>query len=342
MIDNLVRPCIKKLKPYSSARDEFKGSNAIFLDANENPFGEFNRYPDPHQVLIKQQIAKINNVEPQNIFLGNGSDEAIDLVFRIFCEPAKHKALQFPPTYGMYSVCAGINDVEMIEVDLTKKFQLNIKAIVPLLQDEHLKLIFICSPNNPTANNINAKDIHFILKNFKGIVVIDEAYIDFSEQESFVRFINTYPNLIVLKTFSKAWGLAAARVGMAFSNKEIISYFNKIKPPYNISLPNQQIVLNALTKKQKLKQVIKTIQAQKLVVQEALLKLRFVQKIYPSDANFILVKVTNATAIYDQLLQKNIVIRNRTSVMHNCLRITIGTPNENKQLINALIQLNHD
>lgn len=337
--DNLVRPCIQKLKPYSSARDEFKGTDAVFLDANENPFGVLNRYPDPQQLAIKTEIATLNKVAIENIFLGNGSDEAIDLVFRIFCEPAQHKALIFPPTYGMYTVCASINNVEVIEVPLTKNFQLNIAAIKQLLQDENLKLIFICSPNNPTANNIKAKDIHFIIQNFKGIVVIDEAYMDFSEEESFVSFINTYPNLIVLKTFSKAWGLAAARVGMAFSNATIIKYFNRTKPPYNISLLNQQAVLNALQQKQKVKQAIKTINQQKEKLVAALQQNALVKKIFPSHANFILVKVNNATELYDKLLQQNIVVRNRTSVVNNCLRITIGTATENKSLIKVLKQL---
>lgn len=340
-IDNLVRPCIQKLKPYSSARNEFKGTDAVFLDANENPFGELNRYPDPQQLAIKKEIASLNKIAIENIFLGNGSDEAIDLVFRIFCEPAQHKALIFPPTYGMYTVCAGINNVEVVELALTKRFQIDTKAITPFLQDENLKLIFICSPNNPTANNIKVKDIHFILQNFKGIVVIDEAYIDFSEQESFVSFINTYSNLIVLKTFSKAWGLAAARVGMAISNQEIINYFNKIKPPYNISLPNQQIVLNALQQKRQAKKITQQIIKQRIAVEKNLAQIPIVKKIYPSNANFILVKVNNATELYDKLLQQNIVVRNRTSVVNNCLRITIGTATENKLLINALKKIAH-
>lgn len=340
-IDNLVRPCIQKLKPYSSARDEFKGTDAVFLDANENPFGVLNRYPDPQQLAIKTEIATLNKVGIENIFLGNGSDEAIDLVFRIFCEPAQHKALIFPPTYGMYTVCASINNVEVIEVPLTKNFQLNIAAIKQLLQDENLKLIFICSPNNPTANNIKAKDIHFIIQNFKGIVVIDEAYIDFSEEESFVSFINTYPNLIVLKTFSKAWGLAAARVGMAFSNATIIQYFNKVKPPYNISLLNQQAIIKALLHKQKVKQAIKTINQEKEKLIAALQQNLVAKKVFPSHANFILVKVDNATQLYNKLLLQNIVVRNRTSVINNCLRITIGSPAENKVLIKALKNIAH-
>jgi histidinol-phosphate aminotransferase len=339
IIDNLVNEHIKNLTPYSSARNEFKGVGSVFLDANENPFGEFNRYPDPLQLTIKKEIAEFENISIDNIFLGNGSDEAIDLVFRVFCNSQKDYALVFTPTYGMYSVCAAINNIPLIELPLKKNFQIDIKKCKQTIEDRKIKLLFICSPNNPTANNINAKDILFILKKFKGIVVVDEAYIDFSEQPSLISYIKKYPNLIVLRTFSKAWGLAAARVGMAISSKEVITYFNKVKPPYNISLPNQQIVLKALKQKKQVQKTINQILKQRSIVIKKLQQLSIVNKIYSSQANFILVKVTDAIKIYNQLVQKQLIIRNRTTIIKNCLRITIGTAAENKLLIKALKEI---
>jgi histidinol-phosphate aminotransferase len=341
-IEKQIRPNIKNLKPYSSARNEFIGNNGVFLDANENPFGEYNRYPDPYQNTLKQAISKLKNIAADTIFLGNGSDEAIDLLFRIFCEPKKHKALQFIPTYGMYEVSAAINDIELIDFELTDDFQINIEKVKPLLKDESIKLIFICSPNNPTGNNISKNDIDCILKNFNGVVVIDEAYIDFSTARSFIEEIENYNNLIVLQTFSKAWGMAGARVGMAFSNATIIHYFNKIKSPYNISLLNQNAVLDKLNQHELFQIEKNEIIEERKKMAMALLPISFVKKVYPSDANFLLIEVADANSIYQQLIAAKVIVRNRTSVIKNCIRITIGTKEENQQLLTALKTITND
>ena len=335
-IKNLVRKNILNLQPYSSARDEFKGENGIFLDANENPFGELNRYPDPYQLKIKQRLSELNQISTENIFLGNGSDEVIDLAFRIFCEPKKDKVLTFSPTYGMYEVSANINDVELINVELNEDFQIDLESLKPYLNDENLKIIFICSPNNPTGNSI--KNIEYILENFNGIVFIDEAYIDFSPEESFTNQIKNYPNLIVSQTFSKAWGMASVRVGIAYASEEIIKFYNKVKPPYNISQLNQDAILNTLND-EKINQVsenIKIILEEKKSLIQNLEKLDLVKTIYPSDANFILIEVDNANSVYQELVNQNVIIRNRNSVIKNCLRITVGSPDENKKLIETL------
>lgn len=335
-IKNLVRKNILNLKPYSSARDEFEGENGIFLDANENPFGELNRYPDPYQLKIKQKLSELNQISTENIFLGNGSDEVIDLAFRIFCEPKKDKVLTFSPTYGMYEVSANINDVELINLDLNDNFQIDLETLKPYFEDENLKIIFICSPNNPTGNSI--KNIKYILENFNGIVFIDEAYIDFSPEESFRNQIKNYPNLIVSQTFSKAWGMASVRVGIAYASKEIIKFYNKVKPPYNISQLNQDAILNTLND-EKINQVsenIKIILEEKKSLIQNLEKLDLVKKIFPSDANFILIAVDNADSVYQELVKKKVIIRNRNSVIKNCLRITVGSPDENKKLIETL------
>ncbi len=335
-IKNLVRKNILDLKPYSSARDEFEGENGIFLDANENPFGELNRYPDPYQRKIKQKLSEINQISSEKIFLGNGSDEVIDLAFRIFCEPKKNKVLTFSPTYGMYEVSANINDVELINLDLTEDFQINLENLKPYFNDENLKIIFICSPNNPTGNSI--KNIKYILENFNGIVFIDEAYIDFSPEESFRNQIKNYPNLIVSQTFSKAWGMASVRIGIAYASKEIIKFYNKVKSPYNISQLNQDAILNTLND-EKINQVsenIKIILEEKKSLIQNLEKLDLVKKIFPSDANFILIAVDNADSVYQELVKKKVIIRNRNSVIKNCLRITVGSPEENQKLIENL------
>lgn len=335
-IKNLVRKNILNLKPYSSARDEFEGENGIFLDANENPFGELNRYPDPYQLKIKQKLSELNQISTENIFLGNGSDEVIDLAFRIFCEPKKDKVLTFSPTYGMYEVSANINDVELINLELNKDFQIDLENLKPYLNDENLKIIFICSPNNPTGNSI--KNIKYILENFNGIVFIDEAYIDFSPEESFRNQIKNYPNLIVSQTFSKAWGMASVRVGIAYASEEIIKFYNKVKPPYNISQLNQDAILNTLND-EKINQVsenIKIILEEKKSLIQNLKKLNLVKTIFPSDANFILIEVDNADSVYQELVEQNIIIRNRNSVIKNCLRITVGSPEENLKLIETL------
>lgn len=335
-IKNLVRKNILSLNPYSSARDEFEGENGIFLDANENPFGELNRYPDPYQRKIKQKLSELNQIPTENIFLGNGSDEVIDLAFRIFCEPKKDKVLTFLPTYGIYEVSANINDVELFNLDLTEDFQINLENLKPYFNDENLKIIFICSPNNPTGNSI--KNIKYILENFNGIVFIDEAYIDFSPEESFRNQIKNYPNLIVSQTFSKAWGMASVRVGIAYASKEIIKFYNKVKPPYNISQLNQDAILNTLNDENinQVSENIKIILEEKKSLIQNLKKLNLVKTIYPSDANFVLIEVDNADLVYQELVNQNVIIRNRNSVIKNCLRITVGSPEENQKLIETL------
>ena len=335
-IKNLVRKNILNLQPYSSARDEFEGENGIFLDANENPFGELNRYPDPYQLKIKQKLSELNQISTENIFLGNGSDEVIDLAFRIFCEPKKDKVLTFSPTYGMYEVSANINDVELINLELNKDFQIDLENLKPYLNDENLKIIFICSPNNPTGNSI--KNIKYILENFNGIVFIDEAYIDFSPEESFRNQIKNYPNLIVSQTFSKAWGMASVRVGIAYASEEIIKFYNKVKPPYNISQLNQDAIIKTLNDENinQVSENIKIILEEKKSLIQNLEKLNLVKTIFPSDANFILIEVDNANSVYQELVNQNVIIRNRNSVIKNCLRITVGSPDENKKLIETL------
>jgi len=335
-IQNLIRENIRQLEAYSSARDEYKGGDGILLDANENPFGEENRYPDPYQKVLKQKISDLKEVPTQSIFIGNGSDEVIDLIFRLFCKPGKDKALTFSPTYGMYDVSANINDIELIKIPLETDFTINLQNTSSKLNDPNLKLIFICSPNNPTGNSFNKASIEFILNSFKGIVVIDEAYIDFSENESWLKELNNYSNLIVIQTFSKAWGLANSRIGMAFCSTEIITYLNKIKPPYNISGANQISALNCINNKMFYHLNLLTIKCQKIEVESALNKLPYVEKVYPSDTNFLLVKVKDATSIYNQLVESKIIIRNRNSIIRNCIRITIGTKDQNEKLIRTL------
>lgn len=336
-LNKIVRPNILALQPYSSARDEFKGAAAVYLDANENPYGALNRYPDPLQKQLKDSLSGIKNVAPENIFVGNGSDEAIDLCFRIFCEPGKDRALTFIPTYGMYKVSADINNIALDEVPLDADFQIDILNTLPLLQDERLKIVFICSPNNPTGNNL--ANIEQILQNFNGIVVVDEAYIDFSESASLSQKISQYPNLVVLQTLSKAWGLAAARVGLALADAKIISLFNKVKPPYNISRLNYEAAIAALAQPEVFEQQKQLLLRQRAILQKALLELHFVNKVYPSDANFLLVAVDDANGIYNQLVEKGIILRNRHSVIANCIRITIGTPEENELLLTTLKNL---
>ncbi len=341
-IDNLVRDNIKNLKPYSSARNEFTGEASVFLDANENAYGSplaesFNRYPDPLQWQLKQELSKIKGVPPQNIFIGNGSDEVIDIAFRIFCEPAKDNVIICPPTYGMYKVCAAINNVAVKEILLTQDFQLNVEGILSVV-DENTKLLFICSPNNPTGNNLNRIDIETLLNNFPGIVVIDEAYINFSRQKPFIQELTEYENLIVMQTLSKAWGLAALRLGLGFASEKIIDLFNKVKPPYNINLASQQLGLQALLKVDEVNRNIRNIVEQRRKVQQQLQQFDFIKKIYPSDSNFILVKADDADKLYQYLLTYKIIVRNRNKepLCENCIRITIGTETENITLINAL------
>ncbi|UQB68522.1 histidinol-phosphate transaminase [Epilithonimonas zeae] len=340
-IQKLARKNILDLRSYSSARDEFEGNNGIFLDANENPFGELNRYPDPYQRKIKEKLSELNQIPTDNIFLGNGSDEVIDLAFRIFCEPKKNKVLTFSPTYGMYEVSANINDIELINLDLNDDFQIDLETLKPYLNDKNLKIIFICSPNNPTGNSF--QNIKYIIENFSGIVFIDEAYIDFSPEESFRSQIKNYPNLIVSQTFSKAWGMASIRVGIAYTSKEIIKFYNKVKPPYNISQLNQDAIINTLTDEniQLVSENIILILNEKKQLIQKLEQLELINKIYPSDANFILIKVENADSVYQELVNQNVIVRNRNSVIKNCLRITVGSPEENKKLIQALQNINN-
>ncbi|MEM1136856.1 MAG: histidinol-phosphate transaminase [Bacteroidota bacterium] len=343
-ITSLVRPHILSLKPYTSARDEYSGKNGTFLDANENPFGSvngeaFNRYPDPLQKAVKQKLAAIKKVNPAQIFLGNGSDEAIDLLFRAFCEPQKDKVLTLPPTYGMYQVSAAINQVEVVEVPLTASFQLDTNAIFSFLEREKaVKVIFICSPNNPTGNQLDLVAIENVLYHFNGLVVVDEAYIDFAMYPSLIKLLDRFPNLVVLQTFSKAWGMAALRMGMAFTHPEIIHILNKIKPPYNISQLTQEKVLAALDSDTKRAEKVKILIALRQDLAANLKALPIIKKVYPSDANFLLIKVDNAKQMYNALIQKLVIVRDRSSVKlcDNCLRITVGTKEENSKLIAAI------
>ncbi|MDR0833470.1 MAG: histidinol-phosphate transaminase [Candidatus Symbiothrix sp.] len=339
-LESLVRKNITALKPYACARHEFQGEASAYLDANENPYNSpCNRYPDPLQVDLKTEIAKLKHVRPAQIMIGNGSDEPIDLTYRIFCEPRVDNVVAMNPTYGMYEVAAGINDVEYRKVLLNTDFSLDADRLLAAV-DTHTKVIWLCSPNNPTGNLLNRDEIFKILTQFKGIVVIDEAYSDFSTGKSWLEELDNYPNLIVLHTFSKAWGLASMRCGLAFASEEIIAYFNKVKYPYNVSELTQMAVLEQLSGGDKFKNVwVKHILEEKEKLIEALKTVPVVKEIYPSDANFLLVKVTNATQIYNALVQKGIIVRNRTSLAlcENCIRITVGTPTENADLLNALM-----
>lgn len=336
-IQNLVRENIKNLTPYSSARDEFSADAGIFLDANENPFGDFNRYPDPYQKTLKVEISKIKNIETNKIFLGNGSDEVIDLLMRIFAEPKKNKILVFNPTYGMYEVSANINDVEVVSYPLNEDFQIEFNEdLEEILKDENLKLVFVCSPNNPSGNLIVRKSVLEILQKFKGIVVVDEAYEDFSKEQSWISEIDNFPQLVVMQTFSKAWGMAGLRVGMAFAQPEILDLMNKVKPPYNISVLNQKEVYNSLQNIEEFRENLNEILEQRNFIENELLKFNFVKKIYPSDANFLLIKVENADQLYNYLVDEKIIIRNRNKVVNNCVRITIGNQEENQKLLQSL------
>jgi len=341
-LDLLVRDNIKKLKPYSSARDEFDGTASVYLDANENSIGSptikwYNRYPDPMQHKIKGKISKVKNIRTNQIFIGNGSDEPIDLLFRCFCEPAVDNVIVFPPTYGMYEVSANINNVLVKKILLTDDFQLDLPSLEEVI-DLNTKIIWICSPNNPTGNSINRQDIEMVLNNFDGLVVIDEAYINFSRQQSFLSDLNDYPNLVVLQTMSKAWGLAGLRMGMAFASPEIIGYLNKIKSPYNISQPIQDIMFTALDEIGMVNDMIVELVASRKKLEESLLSLTQVVEIFPSDANFLLIKFIDAKKMYDYLLSMGIVVRDRSNqpLCENTLRLTVGTDKENIKLVEAI------
>lgn len=337
-ISRLVRQNILALKPYSSARDEFDRADEILLDANENPYGsEVNRYPDPQQRTLKKAISKIKGVDTANIFLGNGSDEAIDLLFRIFCEPGKDKIIITDPTYGMYQVSAAINNVNTIKVPLDKNFELDPDDILSV-QSETTKLLFICSPNNPSGNSFKKEDIVKLIKSFDGMVVLDEAYSDFSEQGSMLKQLSDYNNLIILQTMSKAWGMAGLRLGMAFASTEVVKLMNKVKPPYNINTLSQKMALKALENVGRMRKSVLELLQQKKLLSTTLKELPIVNKVFPSDANFLLVRFTDAQSVYKELIKKGIVVRDRSTALNgeNCLRLTIGTPEENQTLIKAL------
>ena len=337
-LEKLVRKNVLKLKPYSSARDDFQGTASVYMDANENPHpSSYNRYPDPHQIKLKDKIAKIKNVPPSQLFLGNGSDEPIDLLIRAFCEPGIDNVLIPQPTYGMYTVSAEINNIEVNALPLTPEFDINLSTLTKSWND-HTKLIFLCSPNNPTGNLLDPEKIKTILNQFHGIVVVDEVYIDFANYPGFVQLLNQYPNLVVLQTLSKAWGLAAIRIGMCFASKEIIAILNKIKPPYNISILTQQVALEELHFEVRKNRWVAELVAEREQLKEGLSKLKSVQKVYPSDANFLLVKINDAQKVYNMLVQKGIIVRDRSTVIlcEDCLRITVGTQSENKALLNEL------
>ena len=340
-LKELVRPNIWSLAPYSSARNEYSGHKAhVFLDANENPYNKpYNRYPDPLQTDLKARIAKIKGVDASRIFLGNGSDEAIDLVYRVFCEPGSDNVVAIEPTYGMYKVCADINNVEYRKVLLDEHYQLSAAKLLAAC-DENTKVVWLCSPNNPTGNNLDRSEIETVVKETQCIVVIDEAYADFSENRSFRKDLALYPNLIVLNTFSKAWGCAALRLGMAFASAEIIELFNKVKYPYNINLLTQEQADKILDRRFEVEDWVRLLLQERTKVMKAFAELPICKKVYPSDANFFLALVTDAQAVYDYLVEKGIIVRNRTRVelCNNCLRITIGTKSENIELLSALRQ----
>ena len=342
-IQDLVRENIKSLKPYSSARDEFKelSDDMVFLDANENPFENgVNRYPDPQQTKLKKELSLLKGIPVNQILLGNGSDEVLDLLFRAFCEPKQDNIITLPPTYGMYKVLANINNIEEKEVLLTNNFEPNVDEILAIAT-KNSKILFLCSPNNPTGNSFNAKKVETLLKSFKGLIIIDEAYIDFSSKKSWLERLEEFPKLIITQTLSKAYGMAGIRLGICYASEEIITILNKIKPPYNVNELTQQKALKRVLNKNKVQHEIDKILEQRKKLIEKLELISFIEKVYPTDANFILIKVDDALKRYNQLIEKGIVIRNRTTqpLCKNTLRLTVGTINENKKLIKALKEL---
>lgn len=342
-LDKLVRKSIKNLKPYSSARDEYSGSASVFLDANESPFNApYNRYPDPHQTELKEIISKLKGVAPRNIFLGNGSDEAIDLLIRAFCEPREDNIIAIDPSYGMYEVCANINDIALRKVKLNADYSLNVDAIIEAA-DDHSKLVFICSPNNPTGNSLNQEAIIRLLSEFNGLVVLDEAYVDFAIEKSFLPRLLEFSNLVILQTLSKAWGMAGIRLGMAYATHSIISILSKIKYPYNINILTQQKAIDLLGNPSVKESWVKTLLAERTRLREELDRLPFVIEIYPSDANFLLVKMHDARGVYDYLVENEVIVRDRSKVTlcDGTLRITVGSPEENDALLAKLASLIH-
>ncbi|MEQ8424063.1 MAG: histidinol-phosphate transaminase [Cyclobacteriaceae bacterium] len=339
-LNKIVRKSLKGIRPYSTARDDFKGTASVYLDANENPFDtSYNRYPDPQQQPLKAAIANIKGVTPEKIILGNGSDEVIDLLFRAFCEPATDNVIIPQPTYGMYSVYANVNDVSTKSPSLTETFDLDVDLIIKDI-DANTKLVFLCSPNNPSGNLLTEEKVKLILKSFNGLVVVDEAYIDFAKTDGFLPFLDQYPNLVVVQTLSKAWGLAGLRLGIGFASEEIIQVLSQIKPPYNISSVAQKIALEALGNSEAKEKWVTTLMTQREILTTKLLAFSFIKKVYRSDANFLLVKVDDAAHCYSYLTKRGIIVRDRSSSRHcdNCLRISVGTPDENKILIDTLTE----
>jgi len=337
----LVRPNIAALSPYSSARDEFKGSAEVYLDANENPFETgLNRYPDPLAAAVKKELSDLKAVPEDQIMLGNGSDEVIDLLFRIFCEPGQDEVITLPPTYGMYKVSADINNVAVVEVPLLSSFLPDVERILGAVT-ERTKLLWLCTPNNPSGNDFPQASMERLIRDFPGIVVIDEAYVDFAGRDSYISWLERFPNLVVMQTFSKAWGLAGIRLGMAFASAEIIRLLNAVKPPYNVNRLTQQAALDALRQKAQQQQEVRTILGQRALVQQYLASLEFVQRIYPSSANFILAKVDDPRATYQYLMERGIIVRDRSRQpgCEGCLRFTVGTPEENEKLFKALLEM---
>lgn len=340
-LEKLVRPNVWAMKPYSSARDEFHGSASVFLDANENPYNTpYNRYPDPMQSQLKERIAALKGIDPRSIFLGNGSDEPIDLIIRAFCEPGIDRIVSISPSYGMYEVAANVNNVEFCKVELDKSFDIPVEQLLEAAND-WVKVVYFCSPNNPTGNSLSRDRLYRVLDAFKGIVVIDEAYIDFSSEPSFLAELANYPNLVVLQTLSKAWGAAGIRLGMAFASPQIVAILNKIKYPYNINMLTQELALEILNSEDKMKEQLRAIFSERIRLQAALPTLSCVLHLYPTDANFILVDVGNANAAYKHLVKEGVIVRNRTNVAlcNGCLRITVGTVEENDALLAALKEL---
>jgi len=343
-LENLVRPNIKTLKPYSSAKDEYTGEAKILLDANENSLGSpltkwYNRYPDPYQQKLKEKLAFIKQIEANQIFIGNGSDECIDILFRTFCEPGKDNIIICPPTYPMYEVSANINDIEIQKAPLLSDYQLNLAHIEQLV-NVHTKIIWICSPNNPTGNSLDRIDIETILNYFDGIVVVDEAYINFSKQKSFIQSLIDYPNLVVLQTLSKAWGLAGLRIGMCFASPDIIGYMNKVKAPYNINIVTQELALQALEEVGQVNDMIKLLVDMRIALAEVIASMPHVIQVFPSDTNFLFVKIPQARKLYEHLLTKGIIVRDRSTLelCEDSLRITVGTEQENTELVDAVYE----
>ena len=339
-IKQLVRPNIIKMDGYKSARDEYTDNQGTFLDANESPYGINNRYPDPYQNSLKAELSVLKSINPNQIFIGNGSDEIIDLLFRVFCTPMQDKCIAFSPGYGMYKVSASIQDIEYIDVKLTNSFQIDKAALEPFFEYQNIKIIFICSPNNPTGNIIDHEDIEWILKTFKGIVVIDEAYIDFTESDSWITKMKKYDRLVILQTMSKAWGLAGARVGMAYTHPAIVTLLNKVKPPYNVSTLNQTAALQAINNSRVADIQMKAIITERKRIYKALNHIESIKRVYPSESNFILIEVDDANALYHTLIKQKIIVRNQSNKIKGCLRLSIGTPEENEQLLDALRNTN--